>query len=316
MYLTVIDFSYLFHKSYHIVAYNYKLNNKDENGEEKRIDLEDPVNRGLLARKVMIDMCRTINELNSDNVVFCFDHRSFRYDLLETYKEGRGEKPQGFDSLMDELYSILTSKGYNTLKVPNLEADDCISLVVKDVVYNNYLKIIVTKDEDAQQLLNKKTMVYVPDAKKKVFYYSSEELLLVKPKEGPDYHYERVDPDFILFMKIMKGCTSDKIPQITPKGYRTKKIEAMYSILQDDLLSNEPYLPSLMKAVNSQDISFTDEQIQTQLRLVCLDGEFMPEEAVDYYISHFVLNEEKKEYNFIDILKGTGYVDEEYQQNK
>jgi len=303
MYLSIIDFSFIYYKSLSIIKYYY-------NKEFTFQNLED---RGYLVRKVTTDLCKIVTELNSDNTVFCFDSSSFRYSLSPTYKEGRGEKEEGFREVEDELYELYKSLGINVCRIEGLEADDVMALISTSPKYEKYIKIIVTGDEDLRQLIEPKTFVYNPDSKKRTFYYGYDSQVKYKPKESDTYFYERVEPFFILMSKLTRGCSSDKINPIVPKGYRSVKIRKMYESLLDDSTS-ESIEDALFKALNSQDIIVDRELMDNQLKMVYLHPNHMPSSSVNLFNDTFKLQECDFEFDMKKILADTKYIDKDYKK--
>lgn len=305
MYLSIIDFSFIYHKSLSIIKYYYN----------KEFTFDKEEDRGYLIRKVTMDLCKIVNELDSDNTVFCFDSTSFRHELSPTYKEGRGEKEKGFLEVQDELYDLYKSLGINVCRIEGLEADDVMALISTSPKYEKYIKIIVTGDEDLRQLIDKRTFCYNPDSRKRTFYFAFDSQYTFKPKESDTYFYEKVEPFFILMCKLTKGCSSDKIAPIVPKGYRAVKVRKMYESLLEDQES-ESMEDALFKAINSQDAIVDRETVDYQLKMVYLHPNHMPLNCVSEFNSSFELKESSFEFDMKKILVSTPYITEDYIKEK
>lgn len=308
MYHTLIDFSYIFYKSVSICKYHY---NRD-------IDLMKEEDRGFVIRKVTTDLCKIINELNSDRVYFCFDYGdTWRRGVDARYKGTRGEKDPWFKETQEEVFNIYTEKGLNCVRVNGLEADDLIALLHSSLKGR---KLIVTKDEDLRQLIDKDTYVYVPDPKAKTFYYQFDSQLRYKPKEGLNYIYEQVDPEYILFIKLLKGCSSDEVAPLLPKGYRMTKVLELFQHLLLSTNNEDRYSKRILESlsIDTKLSSIKEEDIEKQLKLVCLKEEYFPKFRVEsFYLS--VSKIEKSEvysglFQMKEILLNTPYITENYSE--
>jgi len=304
MYLSIIDFSFIYHKSLSIIKYYYN----------KEFTFDKKEDKGYLIRKVTMDLCKIVRELNSNNTIFCFDTHSFRHTLSPTYKGGRGDKEVGYSETQNEIFDIYTKAGINSLRVEGLEADDLMSLISYSPLTKSYIKIIVTGDQDLRQCIDHKVWTYNPDAKKKSFYYAFDNQIKFKPKEGDQYFYEKVEPFYILFDKIAKGCSSDKIEPLTPKGYRGVKVRKMYENLLELSQTEETIEDALFKAMNSLDLTIDRERFDRQLKMVYLNRGHMPKESVLEFDKTFQLKSCDLDFDMKKILVNTSYIDENYER--
>lgn len=294
MYNTTIDLSFIFYKSFYITKAFVK----------KDLDLTIEFDRGYFMRKIALDLCKIVRELNSDKVFIACDHFSFRKDLYPDYKN-RGEKENGFVETQQELIQILIDKGINTIIIPKLEADDIMALIHYKLPRERHM--IVTGDEDLRQLLDSQTYCYNADSKKKTFFYRDDSQLKYKPKEGIEYFYIKTDPEYVLFTKIVKGCGTDNVPPIAPKGFRTKRIDELYSeysLKRTMEFVNEDLLFSIL----SKEFPLTEERFKLQLRLVCLQSDYMPNYSVDMFEKVFVNKTTEIKWEMQSILADTSYI--------
>jgi len=296
MYNIIIDLSYIFYKSFSIAkAYG-----------EQPLDLTTPEGKGYLIRKTTIDVCKIIRELNSDKVFICCDSPSFRKDIYEGYKN-RGEKDPGFVETQLELIQIFRDKGINVVKANHLEADD-IMVLICDILHDE-TKIIVTGDVDLHQRIDNKTYVYNAKSDNKIFFHHNERQLRYKIKEGEEYTYKIVDPFLVLITKIIKGCDTDHVPGLAPKGFRTKKVEEIcmkYRELHGEDIRYEDQLCTII----NQYFPVTEVQLNTQLRLVCLQNTYMHTSGVLEFCDTFENTEcPITNWHFSEVLKGTKYID-------
>jgi 5'-3' exonuclease len=295
-YNVIIDLSYIFYKSFSI-AKSYG---------EVPLDLTTEEGKGYLIRKTTIDVCKIIRELNSDKVFICCDSPSFRKEVYPDYKN-RGEKDPGFMETQLELIEIFRSKGINVVKTNHLEADDIMVLICD--ILEDEIKFIVTGDVDLHQRINNKTYVYNAKSDNKIFFHHNERQLRYKIKEGEEYTYKIVDPFLVLITKLIKGCNTDHVPGLAPKGFRTKKVEEIcekYRFLHGEDIVYENDLTEII----NQYFPITTEQVYKQLQLVCLQNIYMHQSGVLEFCDTF---EDKvceiTNWHFTEVLKGTKYID-------
>ena len=171
-----------------------------------------------------------------DHVVFAFDGHSWRKSIYPPYKRQRVEKlakqtqeekeeAQVFKEVFSVFKEFVISKTNCTiLDSPILEADDLIATFIQ--LHPNDKHIIVSGDKDFEQLLSSNVSIYdgVKDQFVKiegVFDYRNNPVI-DKKTDKPIIP----DPEWSLFEKIMRGCTSDNIfaasPSIRLKSSKTK----------------------------------------------------------------------------------------------
>lgn len=87
------------------------------------------------------------------NVITAWDSgRSFRNDLLPTYKSGRTKLP-GIDQAIRTTQRMIQDAGHRVFKSEGFEADDIIATVVKDALETGANAVIYSADKDLHQLL-------------------------------------------------------------------------------------------------------------------------------------------------------------------
>lgn len=295
MYNIIIDLSYIFYKSYSI----------SKHYGETPLDLTTEEGKGFLIRKATIDICKIVRELNSDKVFICCDSPSFRKTLYPDYKN-RGEKEPGFVETQLELIEILKSRGINVIKIDELEADDTMTLICNYI--KDEIKIVVTGDEDLRTNIDFKTYCYHAHSTSKKFYYFDDRQLKYKIKEGDEYEYIKCDPFLTLITKIVKGCSTDHVPGIAPKGFRTKKVEEICQRYREiDEVIDVERLHTLLNEYFECDI----DSLYLQLMLVCLQEFYMPENSVETFYKVFEnKTTDIKNWDFREVLKGTKYITE------
>ena len=198
----------------------------------------------------------------------CFDHPkpTFRHEKYEDYKAHRAKMP---DDLIPQITQV--KEMVDVLKVPRFEiagfeADDLIGTVnckVEDMD-NGLLTVIVTGDQDAFQLVDNDTHIWMPARGKQRgdIEYDAE---LVEKKWG-------IRPDQVVDMKALMGDSSDNIPGIKGIGKKTAakliqrfdSLEKIYQFLDanpegDDLIKGA----LLKKLIAGKDDAFVSQDLAT-----------------------------------------------------
>ena len=174
---------------------------------------------------------------NVNHIVFAFDGHSWRKDLYKPYKANRAEK-RAKETLAQIAEGKLFFEAFDIFKdfVKNrtnctvldhkiLEADDLVAGFVQ--AHPNDKHIIVSRDGDFDQLLTPNISIYngIADTTTTIngiFDYRGNPVIekrTGRPKPAPN-------PEWSVFEKCMRGCTSDNIfssfPGIREKGTKKK----------------------------------------------------------------------------------------------
>lgn len=209
--LLLIDSSYfVFYRFY--ATYNwYSLQKKGTDG-GANISPEHVMSDPVFVEKYDKMFARTLRELFNtykcdswEDVVFVMDaprDTIWRNALFRDYKISRHETHTRFNkNIFKHTYDVLLPKlrecyKFQTLGVPELEADDIISVIVSHVSPRDI--VIITNDNDYIQLKDSHTMIY--------------------NLQGKDIASRvNMDPDKYLQVKIIMGDKSDCIPSIMKK---------------------------------------------------------------------------------------------------
>lgn len=209
-----------------------------------RGDIDEMI--GMCFHVIFNSVRKCWEDFNGTHVIFALDNRSWRKDVYPPYKRKRHdankkksfeeqEEDKFFYEAFDEFCAFLKDKTNCTvLSAPLLEADDLISGWIQNHPNENH--VIISTDSDYIQLLAPNVKQYNGtsgelftidgifdiDGKRAVVKKTGE----VKPVPNPEY---------ALFMKIIRGDTSDNIfssyPGIREKG--TKKKVGITEAFQD-----------------------------------------------------------------------------------
>lgn len=162
----------------------------------------DPIN---LIRHITLNTYRHIKDKfgkDYGDLVICQDSTNYwRKDIFPFYKANRKKAQQDNQEYWDVIYGamktirneVAENMPYKNLKVDRCEADDIIGVLAKNYHATESV-LIVSNDKDFQQLL------YYPNVK----LYSPHKKTMV----------ECEDPTMFLFEQIVRGDSSDGIPNI------------------------------------------------------------------------------------------------------
>ena len=202
--------------------------------------------RGDIDTKVGMALHITLNSIkkawkdfNADHVVFCLEGRSWRKDFYAPYKAHRrvaqlakSSREQEEDQIMfqsyDDMVTFLNDKTNVTmLRNPEAEADDMIALFIAAHPNDNH--IIISSDSDYFQLITDNVTMYDGVQNRIItkdgFFKDDKNMTPIKEKKTGEIK-EKVDPEWALFEKCVRGDTSDNIfsayPGCRKKGTRNK----------------------------------------------------------------------------------------------
>ena len=114
------------------------------------------------------ELNRIANKFGSfdEMILFFSDSKNFRKDIQKDYKGHRNrKKPCGYRRVINKL-----SEEYSVIKMPTLEADDCMGVYAT----KNTGNIIVSPDKDMRQIPG--------------MLWNFEESTLIKPEDGAKWH--------------------------------------------------------------------------------------------------------------------------------
>lgn len=159
-------------------------------------------------------MVEKIISINPKYVIVAFDYgkKTFRNELLDTYKATRKETPQELVPQFALAREYLTAHNITWYEVEGYEGDDIIGTLVDFGEKNNLKVSVYTGDKDANQLISPQTTIYrsVKGVTETDIY--NEQTLLDKYGLKPD--------QFRDFLGLM-GDSSDNIPGIKGVGEKT-----------------------------------------------------------------------------------------------
>ena len=160
-------------------------------------------------------MSKVEKDFDYTHILVAFDagKKTFRNDLLESYKAGRSEMPDDLRSQIPVIKKYLDLMGIHRHEIENFEADDIIGSMAQIGCDASFTKIdIISGDKDLLQLVNDCVTVYI--TRKGV-----TELESYTPAEIMEKY--QTTPDKMTDLKGMMGDPSDNLPGIPGIGEKT-----------------------------------------------------------------------------------------------
>ena len=175
------------------------------------------VNRNGIPTNGVYGFARMVEKIISTNpkyVIVAFDYgkKTFRNELLDTYKATRKETPQELVPQFALAREYLTAHNITWYEVEGYEGDDIIGTLVDFGEKNNLKVSVYTGDKDANQLSSPQTTIYRTVKGVTELDIYNEQTLLDKYGLKPD--------QFRDFLGLM-GDSSDNIPGIKGVGEKT-----------------------------------------------------------------------------------------------
>lgn len=227
------------------------------------------VNRNGIPTNGVYGFARMVEKIISTNpkyVIVAFDYgkKTFRNELLDTYKATRKETPQELVPQFALAREYLTAHNITWYEVEGYEGDDIIGTLVDFGEKNNLKVSVYTGDKDANQLISPQTTIYRTVKGVTEIDIYNEETLLDKYGLKPD--------QFRDFLGLM-GDSSDNIPGIKGVGEKTAlKLLHQYGTIEG-LQEHQDELKGKMgeKIRAGMEDALMSKKIATILRDVPLD---------------------------------------------
>lgn len=175
------------------------------------------VNRNGIPTNGVYGFARMVEKIISTNpkyVIVAFDYgkKTFRNELLDTYKATRKETPQELVPQFALAREYLTAHNITWYEIEGYEGDDIIGTLVDFGEKNNLKVSVYTGDKDANQLISSQTTIYRTVKGVTELDIYNEQTLLDKYGLKPD--------QFRDFLGLM-GDSSDNIQGIKGVGEKT-----------------------------------------------------------------------------------------------
>jgi DNA polymerase-1 len=213
-------------------------------------------------------LLNAITYFEPEYAAVCFDHPTptFRHKKFDGYKAKRAKMPDDLIPQVQIIKDVVTTLGIPKFEIAGYEADDLIGTVncmVEDLD-NQLLTIIVTGDQDAFQLVDNDTHIWMP-ARGKQKGDIEYDAALVKKKLG-------IEPLQVIDLKSLMGDNSDNIPGIKGIGPKTavtlidrfQTVEKMYKFLDKNPQGDDLIKGNLLKKLkNGKDSALMSKDLAT-----------------------------------------------------
>ena len=226
----VFDGDYLLHKTFSVVSgYKPELSLEDFFSDKK--------NRDILYRKIVMDLCSTINRIsNVERVIFVFDSISWRYKEFTNYKH-KMEKVQDsgaykFYEFKDWLIEKLKMKGFIVTRIDGAEGDDLCYYWAK--FFNRVSKnvVIISGDGDLKQLVNEYVHVFNNNSTNLNWFYGAGVKSIPDLSKNPRIQLKKVDPEYEIVKKILLGDGGDNISGVL-RGFGEKTFDKFWETIKN-----------------------------------------------------------------------------------
>ena len=179
-------------------------------------------------------MTKVEKDFEYTHILVAFDagKKTFRHDLLASYKDGRSATPDDFKTQIPLIKRYLDLKGIARYEIAGFEADDIIGSFTQIGCANEFDKIdVISGDKDLLQLVNDCVTVHI--TRKGVTELESYAPSQIMEK------YE-ITPDKMTDLKGMMGDPSDNLPGIPGIGEKTAiKLLKQFGTLEEMLARTE-----------------------------------------------------------------------------
>ena len=172
---------------------------------------------------------RALRETRPTHAACIFDNheRSWRHNLLSTYKEGRPPMPDELKNSLNDFKASFLEIGITSLTFPNIEADDIIATLAHKTAQKNGLTIILSTDKSFLQLLSEN--IFVRDHFNKKYF----DRKYVEDKFS-------VEPEQLIDLFAIAGDSTNHIPGISKVGLKTAaKLLNKYKTLEKIVMESD-----------------------------------------------------------------------------
>lgn len=235
----ICDGNYLFHKTFAVFS--------DFGSKQPGEVLRDPVEQAMFMRKIITDICYSLNQLPvNGHVIFCKDSRSWRKDLKIERAEYKGSRVKNekvdwgsFFDLMDEFGKFLEMNGYIYSTAQGAEGDDLLWFWNEKLRNMGHNVVIYSGDKDSHQLVgcdstwtvcwnanSKNNKIFCSNNWKQDYLDKERETSIFNLDFAADGEKEKMvnlsasstleftDPIRLTFEKILTGDKGDDVPSV------------------------------------------------------------------------------------------------------
>ena len=228
-----------------------------------------------------------VRDHEPDQVIVTFDlpQKTFRHDMVDTYKAGREKAPDILREQMGLVHQVVEKLRLPVVTQPGYEADDIIATLAVRAESEGRDVIIVTGDRDSYQLVH--------DPHIKVLYNRRGVSDYALYDEAGIFERTGVTPEQYVEYAAMRGDTSDNLPGIPGVGEKTAaKLINKYGGLDGIFAAVDEQTPKLRQnLIEHQTQALSNRDMMRLVRDVPLDvdpdslvqGEVDPDEVLELF---------------------------------
>ncbi|WP_375316985.1 DNA polymerase I [Spiroplasma endosymbiont of Virgichneumon dumeticola] len=244
---------------------------------------------------------------NYDSVFVAFDaeKKTFRHQILDTYKSNRSATPTELIGQFTLAKTFLDLAQIPWGQLINYEADDIIGTIVKNNIAKDYEIDIMSSDKDLLQLLDNNIKILNPQKG-----MSDLKIITAATFES---EYELL-PSQVIDLKGLMGDASDNLPGIKGIGQKTAtNLLKEYKTLENIINNVEKLKPNINKLIKA---NFNDGIICKQLAQLNLETPISGNlNTFQYNLNNLNSNQLQSFYNQYD-MKSLMISDEDAKANK
>ena len=228
-----------------------------------------------------------VRDHRPEQVIVTFDlpQKTFRHEMVDTYKAGRQKAPDILREQMGLVRQVVDTLQLPVVTQPGFEADDVIATLAVHAEAEGRDVIIVTGDRDSYQL--------VRDPHIKVLYNKRGVSDYAFYDEAGIFERTGVTPEQYVEYAAMRGDPSDNLPGIPGVGEKTAaKLINSYGGLEGIFAAADSQTPKLRENLTSyQAQALSNRDMMRLVRDVPLDvdpdtlrqGEVEPDEVLELF---------------------------------
>lgn len=247
-----------------------------------------PTNGVLVMTKMLINL---ITKFKPSHIAVAWDvsRDTFRRQLYPAYKATRGEMPEELGAQFGVMQSLLEAMNIPQFRFEQFEADDILGTLARK--FEDELRVtILTKDQDALQLVSEQTRVWLHTSKVKHYLqqFSLEEKSYPLPSgffEFTPHSFREVyglEPEQMIDKKALEGDNSDNIPGVYGVGEKAcipllkefGTVEGIYEQIENLTPAEKPAMKQFMK-----ELGIVRPPLEYLLKKPQCDGEIVGKEA-------------------------------------
>ncbi len=259
---------------------------------------------------------KSIKDLQPDFIAVAYDVKgpTFRNKEFKDYKANRIKTPDELIQQIPKIKEFVKSLNIQSFEKPGFEADDIIGTLTAMVFLSKTETIILSNDKDSLQLVNKKTLVCLPNPGSKTVMYNRAKVI---------ERFQGITPEQFADFRGLVGDPSDNIPGVFGIGEKTaiklinefKDLKTLYQIIDEKKIVLAPSI--LTKLINGRENAFFSRKLSIIKKDVDIDFELSKTSFSKYdYQQAKIFLADLGFKNLIKVLPGYNNSIEQSESNK